>query len=653
MTRRLHLAALLAALACCGGPGDEAGGARPASYPRSLIILGVDGMDPNLVQQYWQKGELPNLKALAERGSFQRLATSDPPQSPVAWSTFITGAGPSHTGIYDFVHRDPRKLAPYLSTSRASGPGRSIDIGSLRLPLGSPDVELLRGGESFWDVLDGAGVPTTVVKIPANFPAEGPGGASESLSGMGTPDLLGTYGTFQIFTDDPKLAKETMNGGIVHRLAVSGQRATSSLTGPPSPLSSRGEAMTLPLEVVRDRERDVALVRIGDDTEVMLTPGEWSRWVTVSFDPGILGGAVSGIVRLHLATLRPQLRLYVSPINLDPRDPAMPLSSPPGYVSGLASDIGLFYTQGMPEDTKALADGALSDDEYLAQDEIVWRERHAMLERELDRFHGGVLFFYISSIDPTSHMFWRAIKPDASPEDARYADVIPRAYRRVDAVVGEVMKRLPEGADLMVMSDHGFGPYNWQVHLNSWLAQEGYLATMPPDKVAPGPLGHIDWSRTQAYALGLNQLFINRAGREAHGVVSEGDAAILIAEIKRKLQLWRHAETGAQVVTRVVEVDRASFPDRAPDLIVGYNRGYRSSDDSALGAVDSVIIAKNTGKWSGDHCIDSTLVPGVLFSTIRHVAGDRPSLADLAPAVLRYFDLGFEGRDTTTNQQTP
>jgi predicted AlkP superfamily phosphohydrolase/phosphomutase len=620
------------------GCADDPPISRP-TMKRGLIVLGIDGLDPVLSRQYMREGRMPNLARLAERGRFVPLGTSNPPQSPVAWSTFITGQGSEGHGIYDFVHRDPDELSPYLSTSRTRGPDTVLTLGDFAVPLDSGSIELLRRGRAFWQVLEDHGVPATMVKIPANFPpAESR--MNESLSGMGTPDLLGTYGTFNLFTDDPAFAQRSLSGGVVHLLDFGqGQKVAATLDGPANPMSASGTPMRVSVDIARDRERPVALIRVGD-TQVIMQPGEWSRWIRVGFDPGLLGSEVSGMVRLYLGSIRPHLKLYVSPINLDPEDPAMPISSPARYAEDLAHDVGRFYTQGMAEDTKALIGGALSDDEFLAQADLVYEERLQLFERELERFDGGVLFFYFSSVDQVSHVFWRAIEPDAKPADARYAYVIPELYDRADQAIGRALERAGADVDVIVMSDHGFAPYRYQVHLNTWLAQRSYLALLPPDKVQPGPLGHIDWANTQAYALGLNQLFVNLQGREAHGVVPESDYEQLVRQLARELESFRDPETGARVVTEAVRPIPGSFPGRIPDILVGYNRGYRSSDASAMGAVGERVIERNRSKWSGDHCMHPSHVPGIFASTrAMDPSVEDPTLADLAPTILEYFGV--------------
>jgi predicted AlkP superfamily phosphohydrolase/phosphomutase len=317
----------------------------------------------------------------------------------------------------------------------------------------------------------------------------------------------------------------------------------------------------------------------------------------------------------------------------------MPLSSPPEYVRDLARDAGRFYTQEMPEDTKALAAGALDHDEFLAQSELVYQETLRLLDRELTRYQGGLLFFYFSSIDQLSHIFYGALHPDAPEELRRYAHVLPDLYQRVDQAIGEVLERAAASdreIEVVVMSDHGFAHYRRKVHLNSWLAQEGYLTLL--DKPARGPLGHIDWENTQAYARGLNQLFLNLRGREAQGVVAPEQADTILRRIERELLTWRDEEGNARVVTRVERPPVGTFRDRAPDLLVGFNRGYRSSDESALGEVTDTVIEDNLASWSGDHCMDPALVPGVLFTTFG-LSAERASLIDMAPTILGYFGV--------------
>jgi predicted AlkP superfamily phosphohydrolase/phosphomutase len=626
------------ALACAGLLLAAGGGCSEQSTrkePTSLVVLGIDGMDLALTRTYLEEKRLPNLSEMARNGSFVELGTSNPPQSPVAWSHFITGAGSAHHGIYDFVHRDPEKMAPYLSTSEVKGSDLSITAFGWKLPLAGPEMTLLREGTPFWSQLAAAGIPATVMKIPAHYPpTESPG--ARTLSGMGTPDLLGTYGTHQFVTDDPAFVGKPIRGGIVHKLQKRGAFLTSVLHGPPNPLRVSDAPMTVPVEIGPNTARTAALVRLAG-TERLLRVGEWSDWVPVSFSPGALGSPVPGMVRLFLKSLAPHTRLYVSPTNIDPRNPAMTISSPPEWVQELGEQVGRFYTQGMPEDTKALEAGVLSDDDFLAQADLIFTEEKALLARELQDFKGGLLFHYFSVIDQVSHMFFQStIKPTPPARLAGYTKVLPELYARIDGVVGQVRAAVGRDTTILVMSDHGFAPYLYKVNINTWLQRQGYLTLR--EKPEAGSLGHIDWSRTQAYALGLNQLFVNLRGREANGIVSNEDRAALLDRLARELESWIDDVSGGRVVSSTFRPAASRHPERVPDLLIGFARGYRSSDSSATGYVEQDMVTPNKDRWSGDHCMDPALVPGVLFSS-RKLRERRASLVDMAPTILSVFGL--------------
>ena len=614
--------------------------AEDRSHETSLVMLAIDGMDPVLTQRWMDEGRLPHLKALAARGRFTPLATSNPPQSPVAWSHFITGMDSDGHGIYDFLHRDPATLVPYLSTSRADPPSRTLTLGDLSIPLSGGGVVNLREGAPFWDRLQAAGVPVTVLRVPADYPPrpceDCPRGSPEArvLAGMGTPDLLGTPGIFQHFTSE-ELPSTNPSGGRIHRLERAGNGWTSRLDGPAHPLSASEETLSVALTVETDVAHGTALVQVGGATRLMVV-GEWSDWVPVSFPLGGPWGSVAGAIRMHLLGVSPHVSLYVSPVNIDPMDPAQPLSTPRGFATDLAREVGRYYSQGMPEDTKALQADVLTPDEFLVQSALVWQERRRMLTRELASFDGGFLFVYFSSVDLVSHMFFRDLGPEATDEE-RARDAIGTTYERVDEAVSLVLESLGDDAPLVVMSDHGFSPYTWKVNLNERLAASGFLARRR-GAATGAPMADIDWGRTRAYSVGLNLLFLNQAGREARGVVAKSERAGLLDEIEADLLAWRNPETGVPVVTSVDRPKGGAHADRTPDLIVGYNREHRASEDSALGVLGTAMVERNTGRWSGDHCMDPVHVPGVLMSndpTFEQAAG----LTDLGDATLRWFHV--------------
>lgn len=646
MTRRARLAlaapALLAvAAAACVGTDQGAG-------KTTVIVLGFDGMDYELTKQMMAEGRLPNLSRLAVQGTFQPLGTSMPPQSPVAWSNFITGMDAGGHGIFDFVHRDPRTMIPYLSTSRAEPSKKRLKLGRYEIPLGADKVELLRHGQPFWEVLEKRGIHATILRMPANFPPSG--SASQELSGMGTPDILGNYGTFSYYTSDPfTFAGKDVAGGNVYDVAVVDGVVEGTLYGPKNPFLADGSKIEAGFRVYLDPDAPVAKIEVGGEERV-LEVGEWSDWVPISL-PLVPTQSVPVIARFYLKEVRPVFGLYVTPLNLDPTQPAMPISTPASFAAELASATGRFYTQGMPEDTKAFSEGVFSPEEFVAQARMAGEEVERQYAYVLDRFRDGLFFYYFGNGDQVSHMMWRPMDrghPAYKPSDARFEDVVPGIYERFDAVVGRTLPRVEAGATLVVMSDHGFTSWRRAFHLNTWLKQEGYLAVRDPRlEHDPGLFANVDWSRTRAYALGLNGLYVNLAGRERNGIVEPWEREDLVKEIAAKLLEAVDPKTGLRAVTRVLR--REEYRDRGhleigPDLVVGYAKGVRGSNESALGKVGPEVVTDNTEEWSGDHCMDPDAVPGVLF-TSRPLRKPAAKLEDLAAAILAEFGVeGFPAR---------
>jgi predicted AlkP superfamily phosphohydrolase/phosphomutase len=632
-------AALLLATGC--GPHHRVLGRR-------VIVLGFDGLDFALTKDLLATGRLPNFSKLAERGGFSPLGTSVPPQSPVAWSSFITGLDPGGHGIFDFVHRDARTMTPFLSTSRTVPPSHFISFGKWRLPLTAGRVELLRKGQAFWEVLEEHGINTTIVRMPANFPPSGH--ATEELSGMGTPDLLGTYGTFSYYTSDPLATAGPVAGGTIVPVEVRDHVVHAELEGPDDPLLKMPRKIRAEFAAHIDASRTFTKIVVGDQ-ERLLRVGEWSDWVPVTF--GLAWGDLHAQCRFYLKQVAPEFELYVTPLNLDPMSPALPISSPGGYAADLARATGRFYTQGMPEDTKGLKTGVLTTAEFLAQARIAGDEVARQYAWVLDRFTDGFLFYYFGNVDQVSHMMWRPMDPGHPAydpaSDPQYRLVVENLYVEMDAVVGRTLARLGPNDLLIVMSDHGFTSWRRSFNLNTWLRDNGYLTLRPGRRVGRGAsFDDIDWSSTRAYGLGLNGLYINLRGRESTGIVAPAERGALAGEISAKLLQVTDPRTNAAAITHVFrreDVYRLSGDeDLAPDLIVGYAKGTRASDDSALGGIAPDMLSDNRGAWTGDHCMDPEAVPGILL-TSRPLGRKAGSLKELAPAILT--ELGIDGFPST------
>jgi len=175
------------------------------------------------------------------------------------------------------------------------------------------------------------------------------------------------------------------------------------------------------------------------------------------------------------------------------------------------------------------------------------------------------------------------------------------------------------------------------------LLDNGYIALKSERGNRLGDLfADVDWRHTRAYGLGLNGLYLNLRGREHWGTVAPGaEAEALQNEIRDKLLAVRDPLTGLAPITRIDKAQDAYSGDRvreAPDLVVGYNRGFRAGWNTVLGEFTSEVLEPNSEPWSGDHCIDYTLVPGVLLSNKR-IEMQTPALTDIAPTLLAEYGI--------------
>ncbi len=652
MSRRAFLAT--AGAAAVFAPGCRREAARLSGSPAydRVIVLGVDGFDPVLLERFAGEGLMPHCRQLMKTGCFRCLQTCDPPQSPVAWSNFISGTNPGGHGIFDFLARDPQTMIPYHATARTEKGGAPLTIGNWKIPLSSGSLKNLRKGPTFWTSLDEQGISCTVLRVPANFPPSA--GEAVALSGMGTPDLLGGYGTFTFFTDDRAGRTRDVSGGRIVHVNVHEHVVECVLPGPENNFAADDEQVEIPFTVDLDSERPLAKIVIQEQA-FLLREGEWSDWIPVRY--GLLPHVVdvAGICRFYLKRARDGFALYVSPVNIDPAHPALPLSTPPDYSRRLVRELGYFYTQGMAEDTKALSAGVLSNGEYRQQATFVLDERMRFFEHELGRFRRGFFFHYFSTLDLSSHVFWRTLDPRHplySPElAAEHGDFIPQLYQQVDRAIGQALATVDDRTLLIVMSDHGFTSFRRQFNLNSWLMDAGYIRPKYSRAQSVNSLfADVDWKRTKAYGLGINGLYLNRKGREVHGTVSPGEEANrLCHELAERLTAYRDPATGGHVIARVHAGRAISIRGRTaadgPDLIVGYNNTATGPPGTTILRRFSPrdVVLDNTDAWSGDHCVDSSFVPGVLLCNrpLQAALGQsrEAALEDLAPTILAAFGV--------------
>ena len=637
--------------------------ARARPRVKRLVIVGLDGQDPELTEQFMAEGLLPNFSRLRDRGCFRRLGTTLPAESPVAWSSFQTGCNPGKHRIFDFLVPNRRTMRPELC-SRLGAPGRSLRLGRYRIPLGRPRSDSGRRSRPFWQILGEHGVFSSILRVPLTFPPEPFDGVL--LSGMCLPDLKGSQGTYFYYTSDPQEQRE-LTSGMQLPLQLTEGCARGSLSGPDNPLVDDGGELTLDFRIKfmhNGAPADTAELNL-DGRRWPLRLGEYSPWIRLAFRPG-LGIALRGLCRFLLLEAEPHVRLYVTPLQLDPEHPALPISHPAIYSSYLAKSRDSFATLGVAEDTSALNERIIDEEAFLSQCQSIHEEREQMFFDALDKTPRGAVVCVFDITDRVQHMFLRCMEGDRHPanrgrEWRRHRHVVRDLYGQMDDLLGRVLERIGDDEILMVMSDHGFKQFRRGVNLNTWLRQKGFQVTEPEGagEAEDDMLRQMQWSQTSAYALGFGGIYLNLKGREASGIVTPGEEA---ERLKRQiaselLELRDEEGDQEQPVAEVYdtrEAYRGPYADEGPDLVVGFHPGYRVSWNTVTGGGGDAVIEDNPRAWGADHSMDPPQVPGMLLCN-RRVAEENPHIVDLAPTVLDQFGITtpgyFDGAALTLSEE--
>jgi predicted AlkP superfamily phosphohydrolase/phosphomutase len=652
-------------------------GTEPANANRpKLVILGFDGMDPDLAAQWIRAGQLPNIGRLAQEGGMLPLVTTHSPESPTAWASFATGVNPGKHNIFDFLVRDTNTYLPDLGMVRREPPRFLFNY----VPIARPKVFSTRGGTSFWVSAGREGVRSRILTVPVTFPPEDvPSG--KLLSGLPLPDIRGTMGTFYYFATDLSRYEEgnTEFGGILRRLIMQNDVASTELPGPPNPIvrqriqaiRTRGSSLTeqdraaiaelqadedvrVPLTIRWNRSAKTATVDIQGQS-VQLEPGRMSRWIDLEFRVNFLV-RLHGMTQLLLMNADNELQLYVSPVNWKPDQPPVPMSSPASFAGDLFNRLGHFRTLGWAEATWPLNEGRMDEQTFMEDLYKAFDDRAQVILDRIDARDWDVFVGVIESTDRVQHMMWRLIDDTHPMYDAalaeQFGDSILRVYRRADQFVGEVLEHLEPGTTVMIVSDHGFHSWRKAVNLNTWLVQHGYMVRQgqqPGEKRLDDLSGGgefwetVDWSRTRAYAMGLGQIYFNLRGRESRGIVAPGaEAQQLAGEMAARLLTMTDPDDETQIVRAVYRRDdiyAGEYLHEAAELQVGMADGYRVSWQTTIGGSPPGIVYPNMRKWSGDHGgFDFAITAGVLVSN-RPLAASEAAIVDIAPTVLKFFGL--------------
>ena len=619
--------------------------ALAAARVKRVVVLGLDGQDPELTEKYMKEGLLPNFSRLKEQGTFVPLQTTLLAESPVAWTSFQTGCNPGKHRIFDFLVPNRKSHLPELCSARVDPPKRTLRLGPFRIPLGKPTIQAGRRSQPFWKVLGDHGIFSTVLRVPITFPAEKFNGVL--LSAMSVPDLKGSQGTYFYFSNDADEEERlvpNMTSGERIRLEVRDGVGRADIPGPENSLKAEGGELTLPVEVRPHGDDSEAELKIGKDI-YPLPHREYTPWIELRFKAG-LGITVRGIVRFYLLETSPYIKLYMTPINIDPDGPALPISHPFTYAVYLSKTQGRYATLGLAEDTSALNEGVVDEDAFLKQTYLIHAERERMFFDALEKTTRGAVVCVFDITDRLQHMFFRHLDENhpanAGRDNTTHRGAIRTLYQEMDDLVGRTMDALDDDTVLFVMSDHGFKPFRRSVNLNSWLYTHGFLALKNGGPTGADMFQDVDWEKTRAYAVGFGGIYLNLSGREAHGVVSPGSEADAVKrEISDGLkELYDDKEQTHPVreVYYATEVYSGPYVAEAPDLIVGFQPGHRAGWLSVTGGVSTDEIEDNVRPWSGDHNFNPPDVPGMLFSN-RSITAEKPGIMDIGPTVLDLFGV--------------
>ncbi len=605
-------------------------------------MLGYDGMEPSVVEEMLERGELPTLKKLQEQGAYSRLGSTIPPQSPVAWNSYATCKNPGGHNIFDFIRRDPkgpRGPLPLVGTGKLEPPVLEDD-GTLKTPARGINY---RTGLPFWSVADAQGKRGKVLNIPYAFPPD-PLKNGCMICALGVPDLRGTTSTYFSLSDgftSEELNKE-LGGGFRMPLSFSAEDETVfSIPGPRDNRFRFNEPnaytkTSLRLHVTRKDKR--GKVSTGD-SEVAIEQGMWSDWLELNF---IMSAQVEvrGITRFFPLEIGDRVRIYMACVQYHPDAPYTAFTEPEAYSAELKGRFGMYKTIGWAYDTHALRQNDLEEEGFLKDVEHTMSWRDQLTLEELKRGDFDMLLSAWTATDRVGHMFWR-FRDEGHPlysadVPKHWRNALESTYKRADAQTAAVLEHLHEDDTLFVFSDHGFGSWRTEFNLNVWLQENGYLAVENPKQADVGFLQGIKWSDTRAYAVGLSSIYLNLEGRETGGIVKPDAAEALIAELQAKLADVTDPDNGAKVFSGLYarQVYSGGAIADAPDISLGYAPYYQNSRLTSRGGVGGPLFEPVKDKWSGEHAAsDYRNCPGVLFSN-KPLGKESPHIKDLGVTAL-------------------
>ncbi|MFI5118940.1 MAG: alkaline phosphatase family protein, partial [Thermoanaerobaculia bacterium] len=506
-----------------------------AAAPPRVIVLGFDGADHALVAKGVAEGRLPNLAALAAKGGFTALTPTIPAQTPVSWSTFATGLSPGRTMIFDFLKRNPKTYRPEFAIAeegkkdfllgkgnrvgipavlaivsyvldlslskiclrrRVSGLGLGVVVAagvasalftllgiriSSLLPTEIPWPINNRRGTPFWEEAGRKGIASVVMHVPVTFPAVDYDGG-RLLSGLGVTDVRGRVGTPSYYTSDPFFAPKNKNEFSVELVRLESNKGTieTEVFGPYNKLFKEPPVIKAPMTLTVASDGGSLTVAPKGSRPLTLKVGEWSPWVVFTFPFNSLV-KMTGIGRFHLASLSPEIRLYLSPIHFNPSDlpPSVKITAPASLSKKLADRYGLYKTMGWQIDTWSMSEETIDEKTFLEDVDHTVEPFRKMMNDFLDEKDVRLFVQIYEFPDRVAHCFWRFLDPQHPAYDAAkaavWAPAVEQTYEKMDAIVGDAMRKLGPGDILIVLSDHGFTTWRRSVNYNTWLVENGFM----------------------------------------------------------------------------------------------------------------------------------------------------------------------------------
>ena len=431
-------------------------------------------------------------------------------------------------------------------------------------------------------------------------------------------------------------------------------------------LKDSENAISLPLEVTKNGD-GTATVSINGEAQT-LREGQWSDWYHPVFEMS-MGVKAHSLTRVKILTMdEPFFELYVNALEIDPANPPFwqPVSQPSSFSQQLSERFGSFETVGWSCMTHPFKDKIIDPITFMEDIEFTMKWRENMTFEMLGDDDWRLFMSCLSTPDRVQHMMYQFYDEGHPLYDAEQAaqemvffgetiqlkDAIPAIYRQVDRIVGRVVDEyLREGDTLLVGADHGFQSFRYQVHINNWLVENGYMVLKDPYKKGKSKVldWYVDWEQTKAYSLGLGTVYVNLEGREPNGIVDPADKRALMEEIRERLMASEDAD-GTKYGSEVYfaeDIHDGPFLDLEGDMFFSFNPTYRVSWGTASGGISmkkqddgsyvpGPTIVDNDRMWSGDHIsVDPVHVKGMFFSNAKfEVPEGGVHLMHIAPTAL-------------------